>query len=222
MNSLVEGDTNRIADKLNSKKAKRYLFWRRFQDVVLSLIALVVLSPLMAIVAIAIYIDDPKGNPFFSQLRCGENGKLFKCYKFRSMQIDAEKMLDHLLSQNEMTGPAFKMKNDPRITRVGRFIRKTSIDELPQLINVLRGDMSIIGPRPPLPREVELYNDYQKQRLLIKPGLTCYWQIQSNRNEVTFDDWIELDLKYIENRSFWEDWKIILQTIKVVVSGQGV
>lgn len=222
MNSLVEGDTNRIAYKLNSKKTKRYLFWRRFQDIVLSLIALVVLSPLMAIVAIVIYIDDPKGSPFFSQLRCGENGRLFKCYKFRSMQIDAEQMLKHLLSQNEMTGPAFKMRNDPRITRVGRLIRKTSIDELPQLINILRGDMSIVGPRPPLPREVEMYNDYQKQRLLIKPGLTCYWQIQPNRNEVTFDDWIELDLEYIKNRSFWEDWKIILQTVKVVVSGQGV
>lgn len=222
MNSLVEGDTNRIAYKLNSKKTKRYLFWRRFQDIVLSLIALVVLSPLMAIVAIVIYIDDPKGSPFFSQLRCGENGRLFKCYKFRSMQIDAEQMLNHLLSQNEMTGPAFKMRNDPRITRVGRLIRKTSIDELPQLINILRGDMSIVGPRPPLPREVEMYNDYQKQRLLIKPGLTCYWQIQPNRNEVTFDDWIELDLEYIKNRSFWEDWKIILQTVKVVVSGQGV
>lgn len=222
MSSFVESDTDKLIQEFNSKKVSRYLFWRRFQDIVFSLLGLIVLFPFMLLIAIAIYIDDPQGSPFFSQFRCGQGGKLFKCYKFRSMQVGAEQMLDSLLSQNEMTGPAFKIKKDPRITRVGQFIRKTSLDELPQLFNVLRGDMSLVGPRPPLPREVALYNDYQRQRLLVKPGITCYWQIQPNRNEIAFDDWVELDLKYIRERNLLIDWKIIFQTIKVVVGGHGV
>ena len=115
-----------------------------------------------------------------------------------------------------MDGPAFKMKNDPRITRVGRFIRKTGIDELPQLVNVLKGEMSLVGPRPALPREVEQYTDYQRQRLNVTPGLTCYWQVQPNRNELSFDEWMELDLKYIRERSFWVDWKIIFKTVVTI------
>ena len=135
---------------------------------------------------------------------------------------DAEKHLNELLSQNEMNGPVFKIKDDPRITKVGKFIRKTSIDELPQLWNVLRGEMSIVGPRPALPREVAQYDEYAKQRLFITPGLTCYWQIQPQRNDLTFDEWLELDLKYIQERSFRVDWKIILKTFGAVLDMNGV
>lgn len=203
------------------RNKKNYWIVRRTQDVILSSIALLILSPMMLIIALIIYIDDPKGSPIFTQVRCGRDGKPFKFYKFRSMCVDAEKKLEELLEKNEKDGPAFKMREDPRITRIGKFIRKTSIDELPQLINVLRGDMSIVGPRPALPREVEQYNDYQKQRLYVQPGLTCYWQIQPNRDCIGFDDWVDLDIKYIEERSFLVDWKIILKTFGAVVKGRG-
>ena len=142
-------------------------------------------------------------------------------YKFRSMIPEAESKLEELLPENEMQGPVFKIKDDPRITRVGRIIRKCSLDELPQLYNVLRGDMSIVGPRPALPREVVQYDDYAKQRLMVTPGLTCYWQIQPNRNQLTFDEWLELDLKYIKERSFWTDWKIIFKTFATIVGMTG-
>ena len=142
-------------------------------------------------------------------------------YKFRTMCVDAEDKLVNLLTENEMDGPVFKIKNDPRITRAGKFLRRTSIDELPQLINVLKGDMSIVGPRPALPRETELYNDYQRQRMYVTPGLTCYWQIQPNRNGIPFDEWIELDIRYIQERSLRVDWKIILMTIGAVFRGHG-
>lgn len=207
-------------EQLHSKS--RYWVLRRAQDIVFSSIALVVLSPVMLLVALAVYIDDPKGSPVFSQIRCGRNGKPFKFYKFRSMCVDAEAKLDQLLQQNEMDGPAFKIKDDPRITRVGKFIRKTSLDELPQLFNILKGDMSIVGPRPPLPREVEQYDAYQRQRLYVTPGLTCYWQVQPHRNDLTFDEWMELDIKYMKERSFLVDWKIIFQTVRAVLFGQGV
>ena len=206
-------------EQLHSKS--RYWVLRRAQDIVFSSIALVVLSPVMLLVALAVYIDDPKGSPVFSQIRCGRNGKPFKFYKFRSMCVDAEAKLDQLLQQNEMDGPAFKIKDDPRITRVGKFIRKTSLDELPQLFNILKGDMSIVGPRPPLPREVEQYDAYQRQRLYVTPGLTCYWQIQPHRNDLTFEEWMELDIKYMKERSFLVDWKIIFQTVRAVLFGHG-
>lgn len=198
-----------------------YCFFRRLQDIIFSLIAILTLLPIMIFTSIAIIIDDPKGGPFFSQLRVGKDGKIFKMYKFRSMVVDAEEQLQMLLKDNEMDGPAFKISDDPRITRVGKFIRKTSIDELPQLFNILRGDMSIVGPRPALPREVEQYTLYQTQRLLITPGLTCYWQIQPNRNDISFDDWVEMDIRYIRERSFFVDWKIILKTIVSVFTKQG-
>lgn len=200
---------------------RRYWVLRRGQDIVLSFLALAVLWPLLLLIALAIYIDDPKGSPIFSQIRCGRDGKTFRFYKFRSMCVDAEDKLAALLADNEMDGPAFKIKEDPRITRVGRFIRKTGLDELPQLWNILKGDMSIVGPRPALPREVELYNDYQRQRMYVTPGLTCYWQIQPNRNDISFDEWIELDIKYIKERSFWVDWKIIFMTVRSVLVGTG-
>ena len=203
------------------KKKKLYWFGRRFQDIFFSGLALIVLSPVLLITALVVFIDDPHGSPIFSQTRCGRDNKPFKIYKFRSMYCDAEERLKDLLKDNEMDGPAFKIKDDPRITKVGKFIRKTSIDELPQLWNIFKGDMSIVGPRPALPREVEQYNDLQKQRMFIQPGLTCYWQIQPNRNDISFDEWMVLDLKYIEERSFLVDWKIIFMTFKAVFCKQG-
>lgn len=203
------------------KKKKLYWFGRRFQDIFFSGLAMIVLFPVMVLTALVVFIDDPHGSPIFCQIRCGRNNKPFKMYKFRSMYCDAEERLKELIKSNEMDGPAFKMKDDPRITRVGKFIRKTSIDELPQLWNILKGDMSIVGPRPALPREVEQYNELQMQRMYVQPGLTCYWQIQPNRNEISFDDWMALDLKYIEERSFWVDWKIIFLTLKAVICKQG-
>ena len=203
------------------KKKKLYWFGRRFQDIFFSGLAMIVLFPVMVLTALVVFIDDPHGSPIFCQIRCGRNNKPFKMYKFRSMYSDAEDRLKELIKSNEMDGPAFKMKDDPRITRVGKFIRKTSIDELPQLWNILKGDMSIVGPRPALPREVEQYNELQMQRMYVQPGLTCYWQIQPNRNEISFDDWMALDLKYIEERSFWVDWKIIFMTLKAVICKQG-
>ena len=209
-------------DRKEILRTKR-LYWmgRRAQDILFSLLALIVLAVPMAIVALVIWADSPGASPIFSQDRVGRDGKVFKFYKFRSMIPNAEAKLNEVLAQNEMDGPVFKMKNDPRITRVGRFIRRTSIDELPQLINILKGDMSIVGPRPALPREVAQYTDYERQRLYVTPGLTCYWQIQPNRNELTFDEWMELDLKYIQDRNFWLDWKLIFQTIWAVLRMYG-
>lgn len=203
-------------------RTKRF-YWmgRRAQDIFFSLLALIVLAVPMLIVALVIWIDSPGASPIFSQDRVGRDGRVFKFYKFRSMVPNAEAKLHEVLEQNEMDGPVFKMKNDPRITRVGRFIRKTSIDELPQLINILKGDMSIVGPRPALPREVAEYGEYEMQRLYVTPGLTCYWQIQPNRNELTFDEWMDLDLKYIQARSFWLDWKLIVLTIVAVLKMYG-
>ena len=202
-------------EKLSEEK-RVYQAMRRVQDVFFSLLALVVLAIPMLIVALVIWIDSPGASPVFSQERVGRDGKRFKLYKFRSMVPNAEEKLEEFLEQNEMDGPVFKIKADPRITRVGRLIRKTSIDELPQLVNILKGDMSIVGPRPALPREVAEYTDYEKQRLYVTPGLTCYWQIQPNRNELTFDEWMDLDLKYIQDCSFWLDWKLIALTVVAV------
>lgn len=187
----------------------------------LSVLALAVLWPLMLLTAVAIVLDSPGAGPIFVQTRVGRDGKPFKFYKFRSMCPNAEEMLEELLKYNEMDGPAFKIKEDPRITRVGRFIRRSSIDELPQLINVLRGEMSIVGPRPGLPREVEQYSDYARQRLLVTPGLTCYWQVRPYRNRLSFEEWMALDVQYIRDRSFWVDWKIIFATVGVILGLNG-
>ena len=222
-NSAIEDKEQLVVlDRKQQLHTKRgYWILRRGQDILFSLTALLILWPVMLIVALVIFIDDPHGSPFFGQIRCGRDGKLFKMYKFRSMFVDAEERLKDLLKDNEMDGPAFKMKDDPRITRVGRFIRATSLDELPQLINILKGDMSIVGPRPALPREVEQYTELQKQRMYVTPGLTCYWQIQPKRNDISFDEWMALDLKYIQERSFWVDWKIIFKTIGAVIHREG-
>lgn len=200
---------------------KRYWAGRRLQDVLISVFGLLLLWPLMLIVMLVIVIDSPGAGPIFSQTRVGRDGKEFTFYKFRSMRPNAEAHLESLLPKNEMEGPVFKIKEDPRITRVGRFLRMTSIDELPQLINVLKGDMSIVGPRPGLPREVIQYDDYARQRLLVQPGLTCYWQIQPNRNSLSFDEWVALDIQYIQERSFKTDWKIIFKTFGAVLGMNG-
>ena len=212
----------RVIEKADVREQHGYWRVRRLQDILLSLLAVAVLWPLMLIIAVVIVLDSPGAGPIFAQTRVGKDGKEFMFYKFRSMCPNAESKLEDLLDQNEMEGPVFKIKDDPRITRVGRFIRRTSIDELPQLWNVLKGDMSIVGPRPALPREVEQYDEYAKQRLLVTPGLTCYWQIQPHRNELTFDEWVELDVKYIKERSFKTDWVIILKTFGAVFGMNGV
>ena len=193
---------------------------KRIFDLVMSVFALIVLSPVFLIASIAILIED--GAPvFFCQTRLTKGGKEFKMYKFRSMVKDAEARLAALQDQNEMKGPAFKITNDPRITKVGRILRKTSIDELPQLLNILKGDMSIIGPRPPLPREVEQYTPYQMHRLDVITGLACYHECQGRSESKNFDAWVESDLKYIRERSMLTDLKVIFMTIKVVLTGQG-
>lgn len=204
------------------KKKRMYLFIKRVQDIALSALALTLLSPLLLLIALAIVIDDPQGSPLFSQVRCGQGGKAFRLYKFRTMCVDAEKRLEGLLPYNEMIGPAFKIQNDPRITRLGRFLRSTGLDELPQLVNVLRGDMSLVGPRPPLFQEVEEYTAYQRQRLTVTPGLTCFWQVSPNRNRLSFDTWVELDLRYIREQSWLLDWKLIFQTGKAMLRRDGL
>ncbi len=198
-----------------------YEFFKRCFDIVSSLAGIVVLALPLLIVALIIVLDSPGASPIYVQERVGKNGRRFKFYKFRSMVPDADKLLDSLLEKNEMEGPAFKMKDDPRITRFGRFIRKTSIDELPQLFNVLKGDMSLVGPRPPLPREVEMYTENQLRRLDIIPGITCLWQIQPKRNSLSFDEWLSLDLKYISERSFLTDITILFKTIGAVCGLEG-
>jgi exopolysaccharide biosynthesis polyprenyl glycosylphosphotransferase len=201
------------------KKHHVYLLAKRFFDVLLSITALIVLFPLMLLTAICIKAED--GGPvFYNQLRAGKNGKAFRFYKFRSMYVNADQKLGELKHRNESDGPTFKISNDPRITRVGRFIRKASIDELPQLFNIIHGEMSIVGPRPPLLNEVAQYTPEQLHRLDVQPGLTCYWQC-SGRSNLSFDKWMELDMKYIRECSLWTDFKIILLTIPAVLTGRG-
>lgn len=201
--------------KILERESKLYLFIKRSIDIIYSLAGIIVLSPVFLIVAVLIKIEDPKGSIFFCQERNGQHPNTFKMYKFRSMVHNAEELLKDLQHKNEQTGPAFKMADDPRITKVGKFIRKTSLDELPQLFNILKGDMSLVGPRPPIPREVREYNSYQMQRLLVKPGLTCIWQV-SGRNNIGFDEWVDMDLEYIKTRNLLLDIKLILKTVKVL------
>jgi lipopolysaccharide/colanic/teichoic acid biosynthesis glycosyltransferase len=191
-----------------------YYFIKRTIDLIGSIAGIIILSPVFIITAITIKLDS-KGPVFYVQHRVGKDGKLFKMLKFRSMCSDAEQQLQSLKAKNEMSGPMFKMRNDPRITMVGRFIRRTSIDELPQLFNVLKGDMTLVGPRPNLPWEVAKFSAYYRQKLTVKPGLTCYWQVRG-RSSVGFDEWMELDLKYIEERSTLNDIGLICRTVKVL------
>ncbi|MBD3384867.1 exopolysaccharide biosynthesis polyprenyl glycosylphosphotransferase [candidate division KSB1 bacterium] len=195
------------------------LFIKRFIDIVISLVALILFAPLMLLVAILIKLTS-NGPVFFKQTRVGLKGRKFTLYKFRSMVTGAEQRKDELLENNEMDGPVFKMKRDPRITPLGHFLRRTSIDELPQFFNTFNGDMSIVGPRPPLPSEVENYEIWQRRRLSLKPGITCIWQV-SGRNKISFTQWMKMDMEYIDNWSLGLDFKILLRTFLVVLSGYG-
>ncbi|MCU9613197.1 sugar transferase [Caldibacillus lycopersici] len=201
--------------QVNTNESKLYLVSKRILDFVFAVIGIVFLSPLFLIVALLIKIEDKQGPIFFKQIRIGKDGKEFYMYKFRSMVSNAEELKAKLIEKNEATGPVFKMKNDPRVTKIGRFIRKTSIDELPQLLNVLKGQMSLVGPRPALPDEVAHYSIYEKQRLTVTPGLTCYWQV-SGRSSLSFGEWVELDIKYINERSIIVDIKLIFKTVLVL------
>nr|WP_237690700.1 sugar transferase [Paenibacillus caui] len=194
-----------------SEHIAAYLIMKRILDILLSLFGLLVTLPVFLVVALLIKLEDPKGKVFFRQTRIGKDERPFEMYKFRSMVANAEDLKKELLAFNEVSGAMFKMKNDPRITRIGKFLRKTSIDELPQLWNVLIGNMSLVGPRPPLPDEVAQYTEYHKQRLTVTPGCTGFWQV-SARNSVGFDEMVQLDLAYIQHRSIMLDLKLILLT----------
>jgi len=199
----------------NSKILDRiYEILKRLIDVIGSIFGIIILFPLLIIVGVLIKFES-KGPIFFSQERVGLNGQKFRMYKFRSMVEEAEKYKKHLLEQNEMNGPMFKIKNDPRVTKVGKFIRHTSIDEIPQLLNILKGEMSFVGPRPSLPEEVRRFNPWMMERLTVKPGLTCYWQVLG-RNDIQFEEWMKLDIKYIKERSILLDAKLIILTFFVL------
>jgi exopolysaccharide biosynthesis polyprenyl glycosylphosphotransferase len=214
--SNLEEKNNKIyLDRQKVESKVVYHFIKRAIDICGSSLGLIVLSPLFLIVGYMIKKEDSGGPIFFSQDRVGKNGEVFKMYKFRSMCIDAEERLALLLEHNEVEGAMFKMKDDPRVTRIGKFIRKTSIDELPQLWNVLRGEMSLVGPRPPLIREVIEYSEYDKQRLLVKPGCTGLWQV-SGRNQVSFNEMVQLDLEYIKSQSLFLDIKVIMKTVLII------
>ena len=199
----------------NVKGKEVYKIIKRCLDIILSLLAIVILSPIILIVAVLIKLES-KGPVIFSQERVGLNGKTFKIYKLRSMVINAEEVKKNLIEKNEMSGPMFKMKNDPRITRIGKFIRKTSIDELPQLVNIIKGDMSLVGPRPSLPEEISEFEPWMLERLIVRPGLTCYWQVMG-RNNIDFEDWMKLDLDYVHNRCIRVDIELIFKTFKVLL-----
>lgn len=206
---------------MEGKDQSAYRRISRCRDVLLSLFALIFLSPLMLLIVAAIVIESPGAGPVFVQDRVGKNGEIFHCLKFRTMVPDAETQFSKLLSQNEMDGPVFKIRRDPRITRVGKFLRRSGLDELLQLVNVLRGEMSLVGPRPAPPREVSQYGDYERQRLKVLPGITCYWQVQPNRNAMSFRQWMELDMKYIREQSLRTDFIILLHTVIAVLRMDG-
>ncbi|MCR5485646.1 MAG: sugar transferase [Clostridiales bacterium] len=206
--------------KLHSTNKKKLWIVKRTVDIVLSSLAILVFAIPMSIIALIIYLTD-RHSPFFVQERIGRFGRPFNMFKFRTMVPNADKMLDTVFDQNEMSGPVFKIKDDPRITKVGKILRKTSLDELPQFFNVIRGDMTLIGPRPPLRREVEQYNEYQKIRLIVTPGITCLWQVHPQRNSVPFDEWVRMDIDYILNRTIIMDIKIIFKTVIAMLSGEG-
>jgi exopolysaccharide biosynthesis polyprenyl glycosylphosphotransferase len=193
---------------------------KRWVDILVSGILIVLLSPLLLFIALLIKKVSPGGPVFYRQIRCGMNGRTFQLLKFRSMVPNADKMQKELAHLNESSGPVFKITKDPRLIPYGGFLRKFSLDELPQLFNVFKGDMSLVGPRPPIPHEVEEYDDWQRRKLSVRPGITCLWQV-SGRNKISFEDWMRLDLQYIDSWSLWLDLKILLRTIPVVIAGTG-
>ena len=210
------------AVSLNKEKIKsRFMYHsiKRIFDFMAAICGVIILSPVMLVIAILIKVED-HGPVFYKQVRVGKNGKKFKMYKFRSMFVNADKMLSKLKEQNDVEGPMFEMKDDPRITKVGHFIRKHSLDELPQFLNVIKGDMSLVGPRPPLPSEVAEYSDYDKQRLYVTPGCTGLWQA-TERNEVGFSEMVQLDIQYIQRASFMFDLWIIWKTVEIIIKPNG-
>lgn len=213
MEGLHIDDESRI-EVLTKEESILYKFLKRALDIILSTLGLIILSPIILIVAILIKLES-KGPVIFAQKRVGLNGTEFKMYKFRSMVQNAEELKEKLSKKNEMSGPMFKIKEDPRVTKVGKFIRKTSIDELPQLINILKGEMSLVGPRPSLPKEVAKFEPWMLKRLEVKPGLTCYWQV-SGRSNIDFFEWMKLDLQYVNDRGFLLDIKLIFKTFFVL------
>ena len=217
----VDEKTRQKLEALIEKSYSGYWKKKRLFDIFFATIILLGFLPIMVIVALVIVIDDPSAGPFFKQKRVGRHGKEFYMYKFRTMRPNAEQLLEQLKDKNEMEGPVFKIKDDPRITRAGKILRKLSLDELMQFFNVLKGDMTLVGPRPPLPREVEMYDEHQKQRLMVTPGITCLWQVQPKRNTLSFDEWLELDLKYISKRGIRTDLKIMFKTIGAVFGMEG-
>lgn len=217
----VDEKTRKKLDAIIEKSYSSYWKRKRSFDIFFATLILLFFLPLMLVIAIVIVIDDPSAGPFYKQVRIGRHGNQFNMYKFRTMRANADQSIHELAAQNEMDGPVFKMKKDPRITRVGKFLRKVSLDELMQFFNVLKGDMSIVGPRPPLPREVEHYTDYQKLRLLVTPGITCTWQIQKSRNDIPFEKWVEMDIEYIQTRSYANDLKIMLMTPIAMLTATG-
>lgn len=210
----MQGLNMKTGDFVDKNQKKFYEVIKRSIDIIASICGMIILFPILVMVAIVIKIES-KGPIIFSQDRVGLNGSKFKMYKFRSMIVDAERYKEKLLEQNEMNGPMFKIKNDPRVTKVGKFIRRTSIDELPQLLNILKGDMSLVGPRPSLPKEVEKFSPWMLERLNVKPGLTCYWQI-SGRNDIQFEDWMKLDIKYVKERGILLDLRLVIRTFFVL------
>lgn len=217
------GDSTANLQWLNRTKVTSrwgYQLLKRLFDIVASLCGLIILSPVFLIIALLIKFDDPHGPVFFSQIRVGQDGQKFRMYKFRSMCVNAEAKLAELMTKNEVDGAMFKMKHDPRVTKIGHFIRKTSIDEFPQLLNVLLGNMSLVGPRPPLPREVAEYTNYDRQRLLVKPGCTGLWQV-SGRNDVGFQEMVDLDIRYIRQSSVKFDLQIIWATVAIIFHPNG-
>lgn len=217
---IVEADFGRYdMREIYRRKSIAYKVIKRVMDVLLSAAALIVLSPVFLVTAAAIKCED-QGSVFFVQPRAGKDGKPFYMYKFRSMYINADEKMNEMMKDNEQTGHAFKIKNDPRITKTGKVIRRFSIDELPQLINIIKGDMSIVGPRPILTFQMEACSPYERQRLVVRPGLTCYWQIGGRAN-IKWEEWVELDLDYIEDMSLWTDIKLIAKTIPMVLGGDG-
>ncbi|MBE6088917.1 MAG: sugar transferase [Clostridium beijerinckii] len=208
------GEEILIRERIEGTSGRGYYFLKRAMDIFCSIIGLVVLSPILLAVGIAIRLES-KGPIIFSQERIGKGGRRFNIYKFRSMVVNAEELKEKLNDKNEMSGPMFKIKEDPRVTKVGKFIRRTSIDEFPQLLNVLKGEMSLVGPRPSLPKEVINFEDWMLERLEVKPGLTCYWQVYG-RNDIDFNDWMKLDVKYVRERNTLIDIKLIIKTFFVL------
>ena len=221
MNSVFQYPSDLTLTSVGSKEKPFYSFVKRAFDIIVSLVALIILFIPFLIIALIIFIDDPKGSPFYVSERVGKRGKTFKMYKFRSMVIGAEDMLDSLMKDNDKDGPAFKMHDDPRVTKIGHFLRETSIDELPQLLNVFLGSMSLVGPRPPIMKEVVQYSREDLKRLLVKPGLTCIWQTRKKRDDVPFKEWVAMDVEYIQKRSVLMDLKLIFKTFSVMLTKQG-